>query len=262
MIAELRIGLQHVVDHEAAVLVGVGVMHPVLGQHLAQHVDVIAGAGDLQLDQQILKLDLGIEAADFLQSFAPKQQGRCRRSSLVGVEHALKIQAPERPLAIALDQGVAATIDLLDVASTDTHFRLALQVSHLQGDALRQHDVVGAERCNQAALGANDAVVQGSGQALVGLRSEVEPILRLQRPDSFDAVVLRAVVHHQQLDARIALLQHAADAGLDIGTMVVGGDDHADQGLLVHSGLSSPSSLSSNSRYCRRKSSMACAPRK
>ncbi|MCY1539284.1 hypothetical protein D9M68_748640 [compost metagenome] len=106
-------------------------------------------------------------------------------------------------------------------------------MGNLNGQTLGQHDVIRTKRRNQAALRPCDRLIQGSRQALVRLRAKIEAVRLLQGRDPGDAVVTGAVIHDQQLDIGITLLQYAEDAGLDVRRMVVGRDYHADQRLLI-----------------------------
>ncbi|MNE86016.1 hypothetical protein D3C80_1830730 [compost metagenome] len=72
MVAELRISTQHIIYHEAIVLVGVAAMHAIERQRIRQHVDYVAGAGDLQLDHQVFQANFRVEPAHLLKRFAPE----------------------------------------------------------------------------------------------------------------------------------------------------------------------------------------------
>ncbi|SPO60200.1 protein of unknown function [Pseudomonas inefficax] len=232
MVAEHGKGTQHVIHHEAAVLEGVGRVVTVLRQHLAKHVDEVTGTCDRQLDIHVFQADIGIETAHFFQRLAAQHQCGCHGARLAVEEQVVEVQAAEGQVTVALLAGahhLAILVDGFDVGRADAHFRLAVHVLHLGGDTVRQHDVVGAERHDQVALGASDRVVEGACQALVGLEAQVEAVLLLKALEHCRAVVLGAVIDHQKLDVLVGLVDDAGDACFDVARVVVRRDYHCHQ---------------------------------
>ena len=252
MLAELRVGLEDVLDHVAVVLVRVVSVLAILGHHHVKGVDGIARRRDLQLDQQVFQGNLWVETTDLLQHFATYQHGRRRWKRFAVQEQVVEIQTAKRHVAtlFLLRVQVAIPVDQLDIASTHAHLRLAVHIRHLGGNTVRQHDVIRAERCDQAALGASNRTVQGGAEPLILLHLEIKAVLGLQALDAFDAVILGAVVDHQQLDIGVGLPQHTKNTLLDVLAMVVGSDDHRDQGLwLIHALPTSRKPVSIRVRY-------------
>src|SRR5690606_8354795 len=97
-------------------------------------------------------------------------------------------------------------------------------------DLVGGKQVIGADLGNVPAFGQRNGAVQGGGQPLVFLRLEIKAVLFLQGGNRVRAFIAAAVVNDDQFDARIRLLQHTAQAGFDIGLVVVAGADDADQG--------------------------------
>ncbi|MND65064.1 hypothetical protein D3C80_564240 [compost metagenome] len=230
-------------------------------QHI-QTIDEVTGMGHLQLDQQVFQANGRVETAHLVQRFAADHQGRRRRIGLALEEHVVEIQTTERhiPTLALLGVEIAVGIDQFDVTGANADLGLALHMRDLSGDSLRQHDVIRTERHDQAALGPGNCTVEGVGQPLVFLNPEVEAMDGLQCLDPLDAVILRAVVDHQQLDVPIGLVEDAENAFLDVRGMVVRRDDDRDDGLRVVHGCSlracsRPESI--RLRYSRRNSSMS-----
>ena len=189
------------------VLVRVAGVLAILGHHHVKGVDGVARRSNLQLDQQVFQRNLRIETTDLLQHFPTNQHGRRRRERLAVQEQVVEIQTAKRHIAtlFLLRVQVAVAVDQFDIAGTHAHLWLAVHIRHLSGDTVRQHDVIRTERCDQAALGASNRTVQGGAEPLVLLHLEIKAVLGLQTLDAFDAVILGAVVDHQQLDIGVGL---------------------------------------------------------
>jgi len=92
-------------------------------------------------------------------------------------------------------------------------------------------EVVGIEEGDVLAPGLPDPAVARGGEAPVLLADVTDPVpVRRQRPDR---VVGRPVVHDDDLEARVALREHAVDRLGDQIRAVVGGNDHAESRLDV-----------------------------
>ena len=81
---------------------------------------------------------------------------------------------------------------------------------HLAAELAREEDVVRAQPADERALGGADARVERVGGATVRL-SDVDDRVAVTRDDPGRRVG-RAVVHDDQLDVRVVLLEHALDA--------------------------------------------------
>lgn len=100
---------------------------------------------------------------------------------------------------------------------------------HRNGNTIRQHDVIGAERCDQAALGTGDGAVERGGQPLVLLYLESKP--------AWPAGWIRSatvILEPSSTSSLILALPsdsfHVEDA-LDVPAMAVGRDNQCgDQG--------------------------------
>ena len=149
--------------------------------HHIQAVDKVPGMGDLQLDIQVFQANARVKAPYLVQRFTADHQGGRRRIRLALEEHVIEVQAPERHIAALalLREQVAVSIDQLDIARANTHFRLAVHIGDLHRNTVRHHDVIGAERHYQAALSPGNRAVQGVGQPLVLLHPKVETMHRL-----------------------------------------------------------------------------------
>ncbi|MNG20973.1 hypothetical protein D3C84_1052840 [compost metagenome] len=76
-------------------------MHAVERQYIRQHIDDVAGPGDLQLDHQVFQTHFRIETAYPLKRVAPEQQGRCRSTGFAMQKYILEIQLSRRQVALA-----------------------------------------------------------------------------------------------------------------------------------------------------------------
>src|SRR5690606_996945 len=151
---------------------------------------------------------------------------RSRRPDIRCVEHRIEVQPTKLSDSAAPLNDIALGIDRLDVSRADPYLWLVLDISHLSGDTLRQHHIIRAKWRDQISLSSSNAIIQRSGKALIGLSTKIKLVSLLQALNSLDAVILRTIVHDQQLNIWICLLQNAQNALFDVRPVVVRGDNH------------------------------------
>ena len=97
------------------------------------------------------------------------------------------------------------------------------------GQVCWQPDVILVQKCDQIAMGVPDPGVARAGRATVDLRQEGDRIVACEARHDLRAFVVRAVIHHDDLIDRQALLQDAPQRLLDIAGAVVERDQDGGQ---------------------------------
>lgn len=216
---------------------GLRTVAAVVQQRLAQNGEA-QGRVTTQAQPEVVVFGVGSEAetaARHYRDFA-KHHGRVAEQAAEG-QHAADAgiaqgaaRAGAEHLAVFIDQPV--------VAAQHREVRVRLQVRCLPGQPLGVAQVVAVHARDQLMAGCGQPQVQGEGQAGQGGAEQAHPRVMAIRvfQQRAQRLVPGAVHHHQQLDARVRLRQHAVDGGSQEGRVGVAGHDHAHagQGRGVH----------------------------
>ena len=98
----------------------------------------------------------------------------------------------------------------------------------------RQEPVVRCQYRDIFAVRSGYAGIQRRRYATILFRYDLEIyfIFSANLLDYRERIIGRSIIDHDQLDVAIGLRQDTANGALDILIVIVGGDDHTDQGML------------------------------